>query len=59
VRAKKTYAAGKTTTVRILATLIAPDAGQARVLGHDVMTQAGAVRRRIALTGQLATVAMT
>ncbi len=48
--------AGKTTTVRILATLLAPDAGQARVLGHDVMTQAGAVRRRIALTGQFATV---
>ena len=48
--------AGKTTTVRILATLLAPDAGQAQVLGHDVMTQAGAVRRRIALAGQFATV---
>jgi ABC-2 type transport system ATP-binding protein len=48
--------AGKTTTVRILATLLAPDAGKARVLGHDVITQAGAVRRRIALTGQFATV---
>jgi ABC-2 type transport system ATP-binding protein len=28
--------AGKTTTIRILATLTRPDAGQARVLGHDV-----------------------
>jgi hypothetical protein len=32
------------------------DAGHARVLGHGVMTQAGAVRRQIALTGQFATV---
>ncbi len=55
-RQEKAYGAGKTTTVRILATLLAPDGGQARVLGHDVMMQAGAVRRRIALTGQFATV---
>ena len=48
--------AGKTTTVRILATLLAPDAGRASVLGHDVVREAGAVRRRIALTGQFATV---
>ncbi|MGI8448087.1 MAG: ATP-binding cassette domain-containing protein [Streptosporangiaceae bacterium] len=48
--------AGKTTTVRILATLLAPDGGSARVLGHDVVRQAGAVRRRTALTGQFATV---
>jgi daunorubicin/doxorubicin transport system ATP-binding protein len=48
--------AGKTTTVRILATLLAPDSGRARVLGHDVVTEADAIRRRIALTGQFATV---
>ncbi|NUP45686.1 MAG: ATP-binding cassette domain-containing protein, partial [Catenulispora sp.] len=46
--------AGKTTTVRMLATLLRPDAGRALVLGHDVTDQAGAVRRRIALTGQFA-----
>ena len=28
--------AGKTTTIRMLATLLQPDAGEARVLGHDV-----------------------
>jgi ABC-2 type transport system ATP-binding protein len=48
--------AGKTTTVRILATLLAPDGGRARVLGHDVVREAAAVRRRIAVTGQFATV---
>ena len=48
--------AGKTTTVRILATLVAPDAGSARVLGRDVVREAGAVRRVIALAGQSATV---
>lgn len=48
--------AGKTTTVRILATLLVPDSGSARVLGHDVVSQAAAVRRRVALTGQFATV---
>ena len=47
--------AGKTTTVRILATLLRPDAGSARVLGHDVAREADAVRRRIALAGQSAT----
>jgi ABC-2 type transport system ATP-binding protein len=46
--------AGKTTAVRVLATLLRPDAGQARVLGADVVTQAGLVRERIGLTGQYA-----
>src|ERR687896_31194 len=48
--------AGKTTTIRILATLVRPDAGEARVLGHDVVRDADAVRRAISLTGQLASV---
>jgi ABC-2 type transport system ATP-binding protein len=48
--------AGKTTTIKVLATLLRPDAGRARVLGLDVVTQADAVRRRISLTGQLASV---
>jgi ABC-2 type transport system ATP-binding protein len=48
--------AGKTTTIRILATLLKPDRGTARVLGHDVQTQADAVRSRVALTGQFASV---
>jgi daunorubicin resistance ABC transporter ATP-binding subunit len=46
--------AGKTTAVRIFATLLRPDGGQARVLGHDVVSQAGQVRSLIGLTGQYA-----
>ena len=48
--------AGKTTTIRILATLLRPDAGTARILGHDVVREASAVRGRIGLTGQFASV---
>jgi ABC-2 type transport system ATP-binding protein len=48
--------AGKTTTVRILSTLVRADAGQARVAGHDVVTDRRAVRRSISLTGQYAAV---
>jgi ABC-2 type transport system ATP-binding protein len=48
--------AGKTTAVRMLATLLTPTAGQARVLGRDVVTEAEAVRRDVALTGQMASV---
>src|SRR5919106_627536 len=48
--------AGKTTTIRILATLLRPDAGEARVLGHDIVRDADAVRSAISLTGQLASV---
>ncbi|GAA3220599.1 daunorubicin resistance protein DrrA family ABC transporter ATP-binding protein [Pseudonocardia petroleophila] len=47
---------GKTTTVRVLATLLRPDGGTASVLGHDVVTDADAVRSRIGLTGQYAAV---
>ena len=48
--------AGKTTLVRILATLLRPSAGRATVLGHDVVAEPLAVRRRIGLAGQSAAV---
>ncbi|MEV0881191.1 ATP-binding cassette domain-containing protein [Micromonospora echinofusca] len=48
--------AGKTTAVRVLATLLRPDGGRARVFGHDVVTEADAVRARMSLTGQYASV---
>jgi ABC-2 type transport system ATP-binding protein len=48
--------AGKTTTIRMLATLIEPDEGTAYVLGHDVVREADAVRRRVSLTGQYASI---
>jgi ABC-2 type transport system ATP-binding protein len=48
--------AGKTTTIRMLATLLRPDAGAARVFGYDVVRQADAVRGRVSLTGQFASV---
>src|SRR5918997_3984401 len=48
--------AGKTTTIRMLATLLRPDSGTARVFGHDVVHEADAVRGRVSLTGQFASV---
>ncbi|WP_328495366.1 ATP-binding cassette domain-containing protein [Streptomyces sp. NBC_00414] len=48
--------AGKTTTVRMLATLLRPDGGEAHVFGHDVVREADAVRSRVSLTGQYASV---
>jgi ABC-2 type transport system ATP-binding protein len=48
--------AGKTTTIRILATLLRPDSGTARVFGHDVASEGDAVRERVSLTGQFASV---
>jgi daunorubicin resistance ABC transporter ATP-binding subunit len=47
--------AGKTTAVRILTTLALPDAGTARVAGHDVVREAALVRQRIGVTAQDAT----
>jgi ABC-2 type transport system ATP-binding protein len=46
--------AGKTTTIRILATLTRPDGGTARVLGLDVVSEKNAIRARVAVTGQFA-----
>jgi len=48
--------AGKTTAVSILATLLEPDAGTARVAGADVRAQPEEVRKRIGLSGQYAAV---
>jgi ABC-2 type transport system ATP-binding protein len=48
--------AGKTTTIRVLSTLLRPDGGTARVLGHDVAKEPHAVRAKVSLTGQFASV---
>jgi ABC-2 type transport system ATP-binding protein len=48
--------AGKTTLVRVLTTLLKPDSGTARVLGLDVVKDAGRLRERIGLAGQYAAV---
>jgi ABC-2 type transport system ATP-binding protein len=44
--------AGKTTTIRILTTLLAPSAGEARVMGYDVVRNPLAVRRQICVVVQ-------
>lgn len=46
--------AGKTTVISMLATLLRPDAGSARVFGHDVVREPQVVRQLIGLTGQYA-----
>jgi ABC-2 type transport system ATP-binding protein len=48
--------AGKTTVVRILSTLLKPEAGTATVNRFDIATQPAAVRASISLTGQFAAV---
>ncbi|WP_329563676.1 ATP-binding cassette domain-containing protein [Kitasatospora sp. NBC_01266] len=48
--------AGKTTLIRVLSTLIKPDAGTAAVAGYDVLRQPKQLRRAIGLTGQYASV---
>src|SRR5688500_10154708 len=47
---------GKTTTVKILSTLLKADAGTVTVNGHDLATEAAQVRESISLTGQFAAV---
>jgi ABC-2 type transport system ATP-binding protein len=42
-------AAGKTTTIRMLTTLLPPSAGAAKILGHDVVGQPLAVRKLVGL----------
>jgi len=48
--------AGKTTLIKVLTTLVVPDAGVARVAGRDVQTDAKAIRSLIGLAGQYASV---
>jgi ABC-2 type transport system ATP-binding protein len=48
--------AGKTTTIHILSTLLAADAGEVSVGGHDVATDPGGVRSAIGVTGQISAV---
>ncbi|HEX7064047.1 MAG TPA: ATP-binding cassette domain-containing protein [Bacillales bacterium] len=48
--------AGKTTTISMLGTLLQPDAGSARIFGHDVVKEPQIVRQLIGITGQYASV---
>jgi ABC-2 type transport system ATP-binding protein len=48
--------AGKTTMVNVLTTLMKADGGTVRVAGHDIATEAKAVRAAIGVTGQFAAV---
>src|SRR2546421_4769285 len=48
--------AGKTTLVRVLATLLAPDAGRAEVFGRDVVHDAAGGREQLGLAGPFAAV---
>lgn len=48
------HGAGKTTLVRVLATLLAPDSGSAQVGGHSIGETPQRVRESISLTGQFA-----
>ena len=48
--------AGKSTVINMLATLLLPDGGSAKIFGHDVVNEAQIVRQLIGVTGQSATV---
>ena len=47
--------AGKTTVIRMLTTLLPPTAGTARIEGHDIVSEKGAVRRAIGTVSQAQT----
>src|SRR6202008_2278784 len=51
--------AGKSTLVRILSTLLRPDAGRASIAGADIVREANRVRSLIGLAGQAAAVDAT
>lgn len=38
---------GKTTTIRLMCGLLRPDGGSGRVLGHDILTERGAIKREV------------
>ena len=44
--------AGKTTTMLVLATLLSPSRGAARLFGHDLIADRSAIRRRLGLVFQ-------
>jgi ABC-2 type transport system ATP-binding protein len=48
--------AGKSTVINMLATLMKPDGGSAKIFGHDVVKEPQIVRQLIGLTGQSASV---
>ena len=48
--------AGKSTVINMLATLMVPDGGTAKIFGHDVVEEPQIVRQLIGVTGQAATV---
>jgi len=48
--------AGKTTTINMLATLLKPDGGSAKIFGHDIQDEPHIVRQLIGVTGQYASV---
>lgn len=48
--------AGKTTIINILATLLKPDAGNAKIFGYDIWKESQVVRQLIGLTGQFTSI---
>lgn len=38
---------GKTTTIRLMCGLLEPDSGEGRVLGHNIRTERGAIKRKV------------